>query len=66
MPETPPCQKYACDIQDCLQKNNYQESKCEAQLVALRKCCEELLDNNGSSVCCPVKKYGKQAREKKQ
>ncbi|KAI8147659.1 hypothetical protein BJV82DRAFT_596409 [Fennellomyces sp. T-0311] len=55
----PPCQKYACDIQDCLSKNNYQESKCERAIQALRQCCEELLANGGSSACCPKKKYGK-------
>ena len=23
-----PCQKRACELQECLQKNNYQEEKC--------------------------------------
>ncbi|KAG2218751.1 hypothetical protein INT45_003069 [Circinella minor] len=55
----PPCQKLACDIQDCLSKNNYQEIKCEKVIQALRTCCEELLESGGSSPCCPKRKYGK-------
>ncbi|KAL1931817.1 hypothetical protein VTP01DRAFT_9961 [Rhizomucor pusillus] len=66
MPPTPPCQKEACAIQDCLGKNNYQESKCEQAIQALRQCCEQLLDSGGSSPCCPQRKYGKEARHKEQ
>lgn len=34
-----PCQKYACNLQDCLQKNNYQESKCQYVINDILKCC---------------------------
>ncbi|KAI9473445.1 MAG: hypothetical protein EXX96DRAFT_577970, partial [Benjaminiella poitrasii] len=55
--EVPPCQKFACAIQDCLTKNNYQESKCTKALEDLKKCCTELIANGGKSVCCPERKY---------
>ncbi|ORY93997.1 hypothetical protein BCR43DRAFT_495698, partial [Syncephalastrum racemosum] len=61
---TPPCQKYACAIQDCLTKNNYNEDKCQEQLAALRDCCVTLLDSGGTSPCCPESKYGKKTRGK--
>ncbi|KAL0082907.1 mature T-cell proliferation 1 neighbor protein-like protein [Phycomyces blakesleeanus] len=63
MSQVPECQKYACAIQDCLGKNNYQESKCTEALKALEVCCQQLLDNGGSSACCPKRKYSKEARE---
>ena len=34
-----PCQKYACELQVCLQKNNYQEDKCQETIKRLVKCC---------------------------
>ncbi|CAO3637877.1 unnamed protein product [Mucor fragilis] len=58
--QVPPCQKFACAIQDCLGKNDYQESKCAKELEALHKCCRELVASGGKSVCCPEKKYKKQ------
>ncbi|XP_005674087.1 cx9C motif-containing protein 4 [Sus scrofa] len=39
MPQKDPCQKQACEIQKCLQANNYMESKCQAVIQELRKCC---------------------------
>ncbi|KAI9019420.1 hypothetical protein CLU79DRAFT_758746 [Phycomyces nitens] len=47
----------ACAIQDCLGKNNYQESKCTEALKALDVCCRELVAKGGSSACCPKQKY---------
>lgn len=46
---TDPCMKLACAIQTCLQKNNYQEEKCQAQLQNLLDCCRKNLKN--SPVC---------------
>ncbi|CAO3652923.1 unnamed protein product [Mucor hiemalis] len=57
--EVPPCQQFACAIQDCLTKNDYQESKCTKQLANLTQCCKELIANGGKSVCCPERKYKK-------
>ncbi|KAI9305572.1 hypothetical protein BJ944DRAFT_239534 [Cunninghamella echinulata] len=52
----PPCQQFACQLQDCLQRNNYQEEKCQTSIKALKQCCEQLLNEGGSSPCCPSKK----------
>ena len=38
--KTDPCQKFACELQVCLQKNNYQESKCQEAIKRLVKCCQ--------------------------
>lgn len=32
------CQKYACDIQDCLVKNNYQNNRCKNVIDDYHKC----------------------------
>ena len=40
-PKPDPCQRYACRIQDCLQKNNYQESKCVKFIKDLEECCKK-------------------------
>ncbi|XP_044283130.1 cx9C motif-containing protein 4 [Varanus komodoensis] len=39
MAQKDPCKKYACQIQKCLQANNYLESKCEAIFQEMRRCC---------------------------
>ncbi|KAM8752880.1 cx9C motif-containing protein 4 isoform 1-T2 [Rhynchonycteris naso] len=45
-----PCQKQACEIQKCLQANNYMESKCHNVIQELRKCCARY--PKGRSVVC--------------
>ncbi|XP_078612978.1 cx9C motif-containing protein 4-like [Branchiostoma floridae x Branchiostoma japonicum] len=51
MKEKPdPCQRQACDIQVCLQANNYKESRCESVLRAMERCCEKPWAQD--SVCC--------------
>lgn len=50
------CKPFACAIQDCLQKNGYNEAKCTKAIDELYKCCKEFYENNGpeaKSVCCP-------------
>jgi hypothetical protein len=49
-----PCKKFACAIQSCLEKNNYQEEKCKKQLENLLDCCRKNLEN--SFVCEGYKK----------
>ncbi|XP_045129715.1 cx9C motif-containing protein 4-like isoform X2 [Portunus trituberculatus] len=44
-----PCQRQACAIQECLQKNKYQEAACEAQIAALEECCKKWYKESG---CC--------------
>ncbi|KAI8994982.1 hypothetical protein BDB01DRAFT_846963 [Pilobolus umbonatus] len=51
--EIPPCQKFACAIQDCLQRNNYQEDKCRVYINKLSECCKDLKLKGGKSACCP-------------
>ncbi|XP_053435509.1 cx9C motif-containing protein 4 [Nycticebus coucang] len=50
MPQKDPCQKQACEIQKCLQANNYMESKCQAVIQELRKCCAQYA--KGRSLVC--------------
>ncbi|KAJ9063920.1 Cx9C motif-containing protein 4, mitochondrial [Entomophthora muscae] len=49
-----PCQKEACSIQSCLQKNGYQESKCFRELQRLKECCIKVHDLGLTSLCCPL------------
>uniref|UniRef100_A0A8D0C3E7 Cx9C motif-containing protein 4 n=1 Tax=Salvator merianae TaxID=96440 RepID=A0A8D0C3E7_SALMN len=65
MAQKDPCQKYACEIQKCLQANNYVESKCEAVLQKMRRCCAQYPE--GRSISCSgfnVKKEEKQKKSK--
>ncbi|GMP39358.1 hypothetical protein CsSME_00010226 [Camellia sinensis var. sinensis] len=36
-----PCKKYACDIQACLSKNNFDSRKCLNVIELLQSCCEK-------------------------
>ncbi|NXR73649.1 CMC4 protein, partial [Pycnonotus jocosus] len=56
-----PCQKQACEIQKCLQANNYLESQCAAVLQEMRKCCARY---KGRSVCCSGFEREEREREK--
>lgn len=50
------CKPYACAIQDCLEFNGYNESKCTKVIDELYKCCKTFYEKNGpgaQSVCCP-------------
>jgi hypothetical protein len=38
-PTIDPCKKYACELQDCLKKANYNEAKCQTVLSKLKQCC---------------------------
>ncbi|XP_035748621.1 cx9C motif-containing protein 4 [Egretta garzetta] len=60
MSQKDPCQKQACEIQKCLQVNNYMESKCETMLQEMRKCCAQY--PKGRSICCSG--FGKEERER--
>lgn len=51
-----PCKPEACAIQNCLQANNYNESKCTKIIDNLYLCCKNFYEQQGkeaSSVCCP-------------
>ncbi|ODQ63250.1 Cx9C motif-containing protein 4, mitochondrial [Nadsonia fulvescens var. elongata DSM 6958] len=50
------CHRQACAIQNCIQKNNYNEAKCTALIDALYDCCARFYNDNGleaKSVTCP-------------
>ncbi|OBT39457.1 hypothetical protein VE00_10147 [Pseudogymnoascus sp. WSF 3629] len=52
----PPCHPRACAIQNCIQKNNYDESKCKAEIDALYECCNAFYEKYGDAaktVSCP-------------
>ena len=52
-----PCKKYACELQYCLQANNYTESKCDQVISKLIKCCQDFYlqqDNNKTSPSPPL------------
>ncbi|KAJ6259524.1 hypothetical protein Dda_5161 [Drechslerella dactyloides] len=54
--QDPPCHSKACAIQDCIQKNGFDESKCQQQIDALYACCAEfyrLRGRDARSVSCP-------------
>ncbi|XP_030430305.1 cx9C motif-containing protein 4 isoform X1 [Gopherus evgoodei] len=60
MPQKDPCQKQACEIQKCLQANNYLEARCEAVLQEMRRCCAQY--PKGRSICCSG--FEKEGRER--
>ncbi|XP_043913667.1 cx9C motif-containing protein 4 [Protopterus annectens] len=63
MPPKDPCQKQACEIQKCLQANNYLEEKCQAVIREMKKCC--LISSAKDSVCCSgFEKETEQGRSK--
>lgn len=48
--------KEACAIQDCLNANNYNESKCLKVIDNLYLCCRKYYEENGpdkQTTCCP-------------
>ncbi len=44
------CKKYACQLQYCLQANDYMESKCVSAINKLIKCCQDFYSNNSTHV----------------
>ncbi|XP_039187291.1 cx9C motif-containing protein 4 [Crotalus tigris] len=57
-----PCKKHACEIQKCLQANNYLESRCEAVFQEMRRCCAQY--PKGISLSCSGFKGEEREREK--
>lgn len=54
--EEDPCKPQACQIQDCLNANNYDEAKCSKAIDNLYLCCKKWYEVNGtieSTTCCP-------------
>ena len=53
-----PCQKFACELQVCLQKNKYQEAKCKEAIKRLVKCCS-IWKEESFKVCQGIEYEGK-------
>ena len=51
-PEKEPCQRFACAIQVCLKNNNFDDTKCQAAIEDMRKCCEKLEKQQIYSFIC--------------
>ncbi|KAI5862675.1 DUF1903-domain-containing protein [Durotheca rogersii] len=52
----PPCHPRACAIQDCLERNGYNEAKCSLLIDALYECCDAFYRKHGddaTSASCP-------------
>ncbi|KAF2829237.1 DUF1903-domain-containing protein [Ophiobolus disseminans] len=43
----PPCHPRACAIQNCLQKNGFDEARCQKQVDALYECCNAFYKAQG-------------------
>ncbi|KAL0478249.1 CMC4 [Acrasis kona] len=39
-----PCHKYACPIQTCLERNNYNQEKCKAEVTKYNDCVKKLIE----------------------
>ncbi|EPY52464.1 hypothetical protein SPOG_05286 [Schizosaccharomyces cryophilus OY26] len=42
------CQKEACNLQNCIQRHQYNQSKCEEYVDSLLKCCNSWYSQKGS------------------
>ena len=52
MAPAPYCQKYACMIQDCLDRHRQDQSKCQNEINLIIACCDKLTQLGKKSVCC--------------
>ncbi|CAG8525039.1 9405_t:CDS:2 [Funneliformis mosseae] len=50
--DSQPCLREACQIQTCLQENDFQEARCQNAIDKLLQCCEKLLKSGGESPSC--------------
>lgn len=44
-----PCQKAACEIQTCLQKNNYDQKRCEETIQKYNNCIKKYKESKNTS-----------------
>lgn len=49
----PPCHKFACAIQNCMQRNSFQQSICEPLVDELYKCCVSFYKMKGEDERTP-------------
>ncbi|GAO46644.1 DUF1903-domain-containing protein [Saitoella complicata NRRL Y-17804] len=50
-----PCHAHACAIQNCIQKNGFNQNKCEGLIDKLYECCARFYKENpdGTTLTCP-------------
>lgn len=46
------CEEYACGIQNCLRRNNFDAKACQWSIDGLKECCRRLGQN--SIHCAPI------------
>ncbi|KAL6010646.1 hypothetical protein ACLOJK_001083 [Asimina triloba] len=65
-PSREPCKKQACDIQACLNKNNFDPQRCLNAIELLQSCCEkcEYKSTHCASLSGLLKTNTKQGRSK--
>lgn len=44
-----PCKKYACRLQTCLQKFDYNQTKCQDIIDKLTQCCKQEYFSNANN-----------------
>ncbi|KDN36926.1 DUF1903-domain-containing protein, partial [Tilletiaria anomala UBC 951] len=66
---TSACHAHACAIQSCLQKNTFQQDKCEGLIDALYRCCARFYRSHGTDAkqpdACPKPAELKKKLEKR-
>lgn len=53
---TDPCKREACNIQNCLLTNSYDETRCQSLIDDLYRCCNKFYqskDRMEKTPCCP-------------
>ncbi|BGP04459.1 Cx9C motif-containing protein 4, mitochondrial [Rhodotorula toruloides] len=54
----PPCHPEACQIQNCMISNAYQQEKCDSAIRNLYECCAQFYDKKGDKAeppdACPL------------
>lgn len=61
-----PCKPHACAIQTCIQRNQFQQEKCESLIRDLYRCCADYYKDHGPtelSVSCPKPEAVRAKRE---
>lgn len=47
-----PCKPFACNIQACIQRNQFNQERCEHLVDQLYQCCQAFYAEHGKDVRC--------------